>query len=58
MNLPSIDEKIEIGKGKIVQEGKQACILSLGARLEECKLAAEELKNKGVSTNNCRCKIC
>ena len=50
LELPSIDEKIEIGKGRIVQEGKQACILSLGARLEECKLAAEELKNKGVST--------
>jgi 1-deoxy-D-xylulose-5-phosphate synthase len=32
LDLPSIDEKIEIGKG-----------------LEECKLAAEELKNKGVS---------
>jgi 1-deoxy-D-xylulose-5-phosphate synthase len=37
---PSIDEKIEIGKGKVVQEGKQACILSLGTRLEECKLAS------------------
>ena len=50
LELPSIDEKIEIGKGRVVQEGKQACILSLGTRLEECKLAAEELKNKGVST--------
>jgi len=50
LELPSIDEKIEIGKGRVIQEGKQACILSLGTRLEECKLAAEELKNKGVST--------
>ena len=50
LELPSIDEKIEIGKGRVVQEGKQACILSLGTRLEECKLASEELKNKGVST--------
>jgi 1-deoxy-D-xylulose-5-phosphate synthase len=50
LELPSIDEKIEIGKGRIIQEGNQACILSLGTRLEECKLAAEELKNKGVST--------
>ena len=24
------------------------CILSLGTRLEECKLAAEDLKNKGI----------
>jgi 1-deoxy-D-xylulose-5-phosphate synthase len=50
LKLPTIDEKIEIGKGKVVQEGKQACILSLGARLEECKIAAKELKNKGVTT--------
>ena len=50
LELPSIDEKIEIGKGRIVQEGKQACILSLGTRLEECKIAAEELKNKGITT--------
>ena len=50
LELPSIDETIEIGKGRVVQEGKQACILSLGTRLEECKLAAEELKNKGITT--------
>ncbi len=49
IELPTIDEKIEIGKGRVIQEGKQACILSLGARLEECKLAAQELKAKGVS---------
>ena len=48
LELPSIDEKIEIGKGTIIQEGKQACIISLGTRLEESKLAAEELKNKGT----------
>ena len=50
VDLPSIDEKIEIGKGKVVQKGTQVCILNLGTRLEECKLAAEELKAKGVST--------
>ena len=50
LELPSIDEKIEIGKGRIIQQGKQACILSLGTRLQECKLAAEELNSKGVST--------
>ena len=49
IELPTIDEKIEIGKGRVIQEGKQACILSLGTRLEECKLAAQELKAKGVS---------
>ena len=50
VELPSIKETIEIGKGRIIQEGKQVCLLSLGTRLEECKIAANELKNKGIST--------
>ncbi len=49
VDLPSIDEKIEIGKGRVVQQGTQVCVLNLGTRLEECKLAVEELKGKGVS---------
>jgi len=49
LELPSIEEKIDIGKGRIIQEGKEVCILSLGTRLEECKISAEELKNKGIS---------
>merc|ERR1711991_488884 len=36
--------------GRVVQQGTQVCILNLGTRLEECKLAVEELKNKGIST--------
>ena len=47
LELPSIEEKLEIGKGRVIQEGKKICILSIGTRLEECKIAAEELKNKG-----------
>jgi len=50
VDLPSIEEKIEIGKGRVVQQGTRVCILNLGTRLEECKLALEELKAKGVST--------
>ena len=50
VELPSIEEKIEIGKGRIIQNGSQVCLLSLGTRLEECKLAADHLKQKGVST--------
>jgi 1-deoxy-D-xylulose-5-phosphate synthase len=50
VELPSIDEKLEIGKGRIIQKGTNVCILSLGTRLEECKIAAKELKNKGIST--------
>ena len=50
VDIPEIDEKIEIGKGRIIQQGTQVCILNLGTRLEECKLAAEELKAKGITT--------
>jgi 1-deoxy-D-xylulose-5-phosphate synthase len=50
VELPSIKETIEIGKARIIQDGKQVCLLSLGTRLEECKIAANELKNKGIST--------
>ena len=50
VELPSIEEKVEIGKGRIIQNGSQVCLLNLGTRLEECKLAAEHLKQNGVST--------
>jgi len=48
LELPSINEKIEIGKGKIVLEGKKLAILSFGTRLNECLVAAENLKKKGI----------
>jgi 1-deoxy-D-xylulose-5-phosphate synthase len=50
IELPSIDEKIEIGKGRVIREGKQVCIVSLGTRLEECKIAANNLDSKGITT--------
>ena len=49
IELPSIDETIEIGKGKIIQEGSTVCILNFGTRLEECKVAAKHLDTKGIS---------
>jgi len=49
LELPSIDEKIEIGKGKIVLEGKKLAILSFGTRLNECLIAAESLKKKELT---------
>jgi 1-deoxy-D-xylulose-5-phosphate synthase len=48
IELPNISEILEIGKGRIVRQGKQAAILCLGARLEECKKAAEILSSKGI----------
>jgi 1-deoxy-D-xylulose-5-phosphate synthase len=49
IELPSIDETIEIGKGRIIQEGSTVCILNFGTRLEECKVAAKHLDTKGIS---------
>jgi len=49
LNLPSIDEKIEIGKGRIIKEGKKAAILNFGARLKECLIAKENLSKKGIN---------
>ena len=48
IELPNISEILEIGKGRIIRQGKQAAILCLGARLEECKKAAEILSSKGI----------
>ena len=47
--LPSISEKIEIGKSKILQEGKKLAILNFGARLNETLIATENLKKKGIN---------
>ncbi len=49
LELPSIDEKIKIGKGRVIQEGKKLAILSFGARLKHCLIAAENLKKKGIN---------
>ncbi len=49
LNLPEIDEKLEIGKGRIIKEGKKIAILNFGARLHECLLAQENLKKKGIN---------
>ena len=48
--LPAAPEKLEIGKGRIVRDGRQVAILSLGTRLEEALRAAEALEAKGLST--------
>jgi len=50
LDLPGIDETLEIGKGRIIQEGSTVCILNFGARLDECKTAAKLLDPKGIST--------
>ena len=49
INLPTIDEVIEIGKGRIVKEGSKVAVLNFGARLNECLIAEENLKKKGIN---------
>jgi len=50
VELPERGEVLEIGKGRIVREGKTAAILSFGGRLQECIKASEELASRGLST--------
>ncbi|MHA6719891.1 1-deoxy-D-xylulose-5-phosphate synthase [Sphingomonas sp. RS6] len=48
--LPKVPELLEIGKGRVVREGKKVAILSLGTRLAEALKAADTLEAKGLST--------
>ena len=48
--LPASPERLEIGKGRIVREGKTVAILSLGTRLAEALRAADALEARGLST--------
>ena len=47
--LPSISESLEIGKGRIIKEGKKVALLNFGTRLEECKKASDDLLKKGIN---------
>ena len=49
VNLPNIDEKLEIGKGRIIKEGKKVALLNFGTRLNECLIAQENLSKKGIN---------
>ena len=48
--LPEVPEQLDIGKGRIMREGKKVAILSLGTRLAEAMKAADTLDAKGLST--------
>ncbi len=49
VQLPNLDEVLEIGKGKIISEGKKVAILNLGTRLQQCLEAKEILSKKGIN---------
>jgi|TARA_R110002072_G_scaffold10058_4_gene47683 1-deoxy-D-xylulose-5-phosphate synthase len=48
--LPPQGEALAIGKGRVLREGTKVALLSLGTRLGEALLAAEELTARGLST--------
>jgi len=50
LTLPARGSVLPIGKGRVVQEGTKVAILSYGARLGECRKAAQELAARGLST--------
>ena len=49
IDLPSIKETLEIGKGRVIYEGEKVALLNFGTRLEECKKAHEKLLTKGIN---------
>ena len=58
ITLPDISEKIEVGKGRIIQEGKKIALINFGARLNECKIAAQNLEKKGLSITIVDARFC
>ncbi|MDP2494296.1 1-deoxy-D-xylulose-5-phosphate synthase [Shimia thalassica] len=49
VDLPERGTPLEIGKGRMIQEGKRVALLSFGTRLEEVRKAAETLAAKGIT---------
>lgn len=49
VEMPEEPEILEIGKGRVLREGKTIAILSLGSRLADALDAADELQNRGFS---------
>ena len=49
LNMQTKVTPLKIGKGRIIQKGKDIALLSYGTRLEECKKAALVLESKGYS---------
>jgi len=47
--LPERGMVLPIGKGRIVREGREVAILSLGTRLAEALAAADQLRTNGIS---------
>lgn len=49
VDLPERGEVLAIGKGRVLQEGSDIALLSLGAHLGECRKAAQIMAGQGLS---------
>jgi 1-deoxy-D-xylulose-5-phosphate synthase len=49
LERPKAGTPLAIGRGRLIREGSAIAILSFGARLQECLLAAEKLSAYGLS---------
>ncbi|THD73773.1 1-deoxy-D-xylulose-5-phosphate synthase [Thalassobius vesicularis] len=49
VEMPEEPQVLEIGKGRMIQQGKRVAILSFGTRLSEVMKAAEALSAKGIT---------
>jgi len=49
VEMPEAGIPLEIGKGRIIRQGRQVALLSFGTRLAECEKAADELAAHGLS---------
>jgi 1-deoxy-D-xylulose-5-phosphate synthase len=50
LERPKAGTPLEIGRGRIVREGTSIALLNLGARMQQCLLAADRLSAYGLST--------
>jgi 1-deoxy-D-xylulose-5-phosphate synthase len=58
VELPNVGEKIEIGKGRVIKEGKKIALINFGARLKECLIVEESLKKKGINISLIDARFC
>jgi len=49
VEMPERGEVLEIGRGRMIREGKRVAILSFGTRLGEVRKACEALEARGIS---------
>ena len=49
IDMPDEGRPLEVGRGRVLREGSAVALLSLGTRLQEAQLAAEQLAAMGLS---------